>query len=243
MTLQLGGAPRRVGRGRRPALRLPHASAFTPASIAGLVRWYKADAITGKSDGAAISQWDDYSGNGAHATQPTGTNQPLYIASAGGGKPAVEFDGSNDRLIVPTTGALADWTVVVVSQQNAMGAQGYMVASASAGQGVYENSVGSGASFGVNAGGGNRRELNGTTAHAIKVATRAALYINGTEPSYQSSADPGAMTLVLLGARSDGFAAYKGRLSEVLIFSAALSTANRRALEAHLAAKYGITVS
>lgn len=58
---------------------------------------------TGGTDNGFVKTWYDQSGNGYDATQTTAANQP-QIVSAGsvileGGKPTVQFDGSNDYLI------------------------------------------------------------------------------------------------------------------------------------------------
>jgi hypothetical protein len=47
----------------------------------GMVLWLKADAIKGLADGAAVTQWDDSSGNGRNFTQGTVSKQPAYVAS------------------------------------------------------------------------------------------------------------------------------------------------------------------
>lgn len=51
-------------------------------------------------DGNAVSSWRDASGHGFHATQATGTKQPIYRAASAGmnGKPVVSFDGVDDFL-------------------------------------------------------------------------------------------------------------------------------------------------
>lgn len=73
------------------------APAWTPAVWEGkIAAWFRADKITGKVHGNAISQWDDNSGMGRHAVQLTGANQPLYDTSLG--YPAVKFDGLTDFL-------------------------------------------------------------------------------------------------------------------------------------------------
>ena len=69
-----------------------------PSDIAGLKAWYKADAITGHSDGDAISSWSDSSGNGLNLSQASGTNQPLYKTNILNGQPVLRFDGSNDYM-------------------------------------------------------------------------------------------------------------------------------------------------
>lgn len=76
------------------------AAAFSPASVTGLQAWYKADAGTSTTtDGVAISQWSDQSGNARHLVQATGASQPLYKAAIQNGLPVVRFDGTNDGLI------------------------------------------------------------------------------------------------------------------------------------------------
>lgn len=73
----------------------------------GLLAWQHAKNIT-LADGAAVSQWDDSSGNAHHATQATGANQPTFRADAAStGYPAVQFDGTADFLSYATAGYLA----------------------------------------------------------------------------------------------------------------------------------------
>jgi hypothetical protein len=48
--------------------------------------WYKAENITGKSDGDALTQWDDLSGNGYHMTVPSGKTGAQYYSNTLNGK-------------------------------------------------------------------------------------------------------------------------------------------------------------
>lgn len=76
-----------------------------PATILGgqlEARW-RASEITGLADGAAISQWDDESGNANHLVQASGGLQPLYKTGINNGLPAVRFDGTDDELHVSLT--------------------------------------------------------------------------------------------------------------------------------------------
>lgn len=60
--------------------------------------WFRADSgIT--LNGSTVSSWADRNGN-VTATQSTEANQPIYTASAVGGRPALQTDG-NDGLTVP----------------------------------------------------------------------------------------------------------------------------------------------
>lgn len=93
-----------------PALDLILRGAFTPASLSGLVLWLDATRDAG-TDGAAFVP-ADYSGLGNAPSQATGTKQPLYRASGINGKPAADYDGTDDfvacasltKTQIPTTG-------------------------------------------------------------------------------------------------------------------------------------------
>lgn len=78
-----------------------------PDGITGLHGWYKADAITGLSNGAAVTQWNDSSGFVNHAAQATALNQPTYQTNVVNGLPVVRFDGTNDRLVITNSDMLA----------------------------------------------------------------------------------------------------------------------------------------
>lgn len=64
---------------------------------------------TPPADGAAVSQWDDGSGNGRHAIQATGANRPLYRAASAvmNNKPAVEAVDATDSLAQTAYTAIA----------------------------------------------------------------------------------------------------------------------------------------
>jgi hypothetical protein len=80
-------------------------SLWAPDNLADLRAWYKADAITGLSDGDPVSTWADSSGGGYDLTQ-TSTARPLYQTSTLNGLPVIEFDGTDDTLDASTA---ADW--------------------------------------------------------------------------------------------------------------------------------------
>lgn len=88
---------------------------FTPASLSGLAAWYDASQIAGVSDGAALSQWNDLSGNARHLRQTTAANQPLYKSAIQNGKGVVRFDGTNDFMSVAVAIA-KPFTVFVVGR-------------------------------------------------------------------------------------------------------------------------------
>lgn len=87
------------------------AAAWSPTDISGCVIWLDfgdadylfTDAGTTKvsSDGNAIYQVNDKSGNNNHAVQSSATLRPLYKTNIQNSKSAALFDGSNDVMTLP----------------------------------------------------------------------------------------------------------------------------------------------
>jgi hypothetical protein len=70
---------------------------WTPADLGdSLALWLDADdASTITLNGTDVVQWDDKSGNGRNASQPTASFQPTYLATGFNGKPTLQTDGSD----------------------------------------------------------------------------------------------------------------------------------------------------
>jgi len=74
-------------------------------TITGAV-WENSEPFTEPiDDGTAVRLWSDQSGNGYDATQSTTAARPTYIASGLNGLPVVRFDGTDDRLSIPSSTA------------------------------------------------------------------------------------------------------------------------------------------
>lgn len=116
---------------------------FTPADIANLRLWLKADAdvyqdeagtTPATADGHAIGLWKDQSGNSYDVSQATADNKPLLKLAANGinSKPAILFDGSNDILARTEANWLSGdnvGSVFVVYQMVVVGTYRYILAS------------------------------------------------------------------------------------------------------------------
>ena len=63
----------------------------------GLALWLRSDAGL-VLNGGTVSQWTNQSGNSRHATQTTSANQPTLVPNALNGEPVLRFDGVNDFL-------------------------------------------------------------------------------------------------------------------------------------------------
>jgi hypothetical protein len=69
---------------------------WTVFPTTGLALWLKADSLT-LDNGAAVTQWNDLSGNSRNFTQSTGSLQPSYVESDTdfNKMPVINFDGSD----------------------------------------------------------------------------------------------------------------------------------------------------
>lgn len=80
--------------------------AFSPADLAGLAVWLKADAGTlqtaggaaASADGDPVGQWQDQSGNGWHFAQATAAKRGTLKLNIQNGRPVVRLDGVDDYL-------------------------------------------------------------------------------------------------------------------------------------------------
>ena len=69
-------------------------SAWSPSSKSGLLFWFDATNGVTKDGSDLVSQWDDRSGNGRHATA-SGSDRPLWEGGQLNGRPGIYFDASN----------------------------------------------------------------------------------------------------------------------------------------------------
>ena len=98
-----------------PAQIHPHS--FSPRQLGVMQAWYRADAVTGLADGAAVASWVDSTANARTLAQSTAAYRPAYKAGIQNGRPAIRFDGTNDVL----TGAFAgspQFTIFSVQRPN-----------------------------------------------------------------------------------------------------------------------------
>lgn len=229
----------------------PRKPPFTATTVAGLRLWMKADSITGKNDGDAVTQWNDSSGQGNNTTQAVGGAQPTYRTSVQNGRPVVRFDGVDDNLLTAissTVPSQASLTVLVCAKTTTVtGAKrfcGYTSGGWSAG-------------------------LSGTamrfTTAAVKDYDSAAsqwdisnfrvmTYIfdsafnlnwwnNGKALAQTThTVDANSSTAAFaIGSSNNEF--WTGDIAEVLVYSSALSDNDRIKVQNYLGSKYGINVN
>jgi hypothetical protein len=75
---------------------------WTPAAITTTLWLDAADTSTITQSGGFVNTWTDKSGTGKNATQ-FGSARPTYAATGLNGLPAIDFNGSNDDLVLSST--------------------------------------------------------------------------------------------------------------------------------------------
>jgi len=230
-------------------------------SAPAVTAWFKADAIAGLADGAAVATWTDASGNGYNAAQSTPSQRPSYLANAINGLPAVHFNNANNTCLAFNRPVQNDFTILCVfrsTQGIGTGMQFYQGAGLVNGE-VPNTTNDFGTSLNASgrilAGTGNpdvtaasSSGYNDGTPHLMTFKrTRSsgalALYLDGllsatATGGVQSLTAPGQL---VLGAQQNLINFLTGDIAEVKIFNTALSNLDRKAEESVLACKYGIS--
>lgn len=245
---------------------------FSPTDYAGLLGWWKADAITPVPDGTALAQWDDSSGRANHIAQATGGKQPLYKVAANGinGLPVVRFDGTDDCLTLSLDlSARTAVTVYIVVKPANTTQTGMIVehtASGSAntgGWGCVMEPVQGFESYGMV--GSHVTTTVSTfynwatpTTNATIVSYRfgrmlrkhqCAVFVNGDglgSPSVDAQNANSrylANSTLNIGSRNNGASLpFNGDVAEILLYGQLHTPDQRIAVEGYLADKYAITV-
>lgn len=237
----------------------PLATGFTPRNISGLAAWWDAsDAASITTVSGRVSQWNDKSGNGVHATQTTANNRPVNTSQTLNGRAVMTFDGSNDIMSFTGT-ARTDETQFVVVRNN-------MVASAVSNQQILGDAS---SGFGVTAVIKNDGSTNSdvfTHCGGFSLGTTSARYqFPANNPfgpavvsAIRSSASGGILrtdgvqratcttsnsyALARIGGVGSSLP-LNGYIAEIVIYSRALSVADVQRVERYLGTKWGLPVA
>ena len=232
--------------------------------------WLKPETLS-QASGTAVPVWSDSSGWNHHATGAAGT-APTSSATALNGIRGVSFSGSQS-MILPTASALgltnSDFEIFFVMQSTDGGIQ-FLSASAGANENYEMHLNGAAglrfipkAPFDVNA---RSSDLGPAGVFTTAVATphilssRVDFNIDptGVQTNYGGVARADGIDSsdisgedvrtaydnnLVLGRRGTGGLFYVGDMSEVIIFGAALNSAQRVMVENYLSSKYDTTLS
>jgi len=215
-----------------------------------LVAWYDAgqgvfDATSGGSavtDGNAVARWEDQSGSGFHLTQATAAAQPTLNNSTLNGLPVLTFasgdvistassvvTGSTSRVIFAVCSGSTGSSNVVASLGNQSGSGTLYAVTGEIAVRVANGSRGFGTSL-------SATHVSLTVTETTGNVSGAEVRVNGSSVAASSTS---AQTLNTQSGLEVG-SSLGGDIAELLIYDAALSTAERDSIEDYLTTKYGL---
>lgn len=244
----------------RPGQQNPVAE---PDDLGGLVVWLRADTAA-FSNGQAVATWQDTSGRGNHATQPTTGQRPVFTTNAINGLPALSFTRSSSHQLFLPTGAfngmndLSNFTFFAIARWTG-GVQSGLFGGY---RGANNTNSGS-AVLEISNSGGNLRlrlppslETNSAAAATLnqwhllgasmdQTAGKSSMFRDGSL-LVEGSGTTGTTALanyerLPVGSSFDNNRTFGGQIAEVMIYNRALSALERASLERHLAAKYNLS--
>lgn len=221
-----------------------------PIPTAGLRLWLKGDAPDGtivKDINNYVNTWGDGSGYTNTATQTNQLYKPLYVANAINGKPALRFDGVDDRLdISELKGNQPTYTFFLVLKPDgladynqslgALGGWGQFLFHGSANGTIY---CGTGVPGRLSTPSGTLTDA-ATQVFAFTfpgTSGTSRLHRNGVEvASGVLSQTPVAWTGFMIGATNTN--TLKGDVAEIIFYNRALTNTERENVEDYLQTKY-----
>jgi len=230
----------------------------TPYAVAA---WFKADTISGLTNGAAVATWNDVSGNGNNATQTVPSQRPTYITGAINGKPVVRFNGAGSDYLAFPRPVQDDFTILCVFRSS----QGIGTGTAFfQGAGLVNGEVaGVMNDFGTSLN-ANGFLLAGTGNPDTTIVSSSSIYTNGQPHffTFKRTRATGALVLyadgvqvgaatggtqsltspprLVLGAQQTMLYFFTGDIAEVKIFNTPLLDSDRAAEESALKCAYGL---
>jgi len=252
--------------GMNPRLLRPTASGFDPRRITGLEGWWDAsDSTTITLVSSVVSQWNDKSGNGRNFTQATAGNRPAVISSGRNGRNVLNFGGNPVFMSQSWTRELntGNTWFMVFSQQSgidtserpvlrmAVNVNAIQRGASNAAQVSRRGRIGS---FVNNTSSGlftadQQADANSNWQVVASVVSTTALghykdgSLQGTQATITGTIVSSASTDLRICSDTGVVGNNAAHIAEILIYSKALSAAERSNVERYLGGKWGITVA
>jgi len=232
----------RIGLG----VRLPHrhgrGTGFQPTKLAGLLGWWRADLGTTVATG--VSAWADQSGNGFAATQAVGANQPTLVAAhvALNSQAALSFDTTDSFAVDLDSVTDKDYSVFFVLDPTAATGRYDLFDALSDDRLVFAHRI-SGADDPGYYNGSWRDSLVAATddpqslCYILEQGVGGKVYVDGVQIG--GTLDY-ASKLTISGITMPSVRPETMVIAEVIVYSRALTTAERGEVDAYLAARYGL---
>mgnify|MGYP002409116259 CR=1 FL=1 len=230
----------------------------SPAGVDGAVLWLRPDKGISIESGQTVSEWQDQSNTGNHATQNTTTLQPMYRNDAQYNvnfNPMLEFNNKYFNLDVNKlpTGNSSRTIVAVAASENNTGDNRYIISWGTASLGSMIGML----------------QLSGTTKGAMSIfggsfsseegfwqknvpnelvatydGTNGALYSKTTQigkakQSWNTANTQARVGRIIGGGRAEEWI---GTIGDIIVYDRALDEAERKQISSYLAIKYGYTL-
>lgn len=208
-----------------------------PTSVSNLYYWFKADALS-LNDGDAVTTWTDSSGSARNATQATASAKPTFKTSILNGKPVVRFDGGDSlatasaTLTQPFTTFIVTRASVVKNQIRFLMGSNYIYNDTTSGASLY----GGGTAFTFTS-----NVLQWNVWDYVSSGASSDVTVNGGTPTTGNPGSTGMSgTAARIGDHTSGGFGLEGDIAEIIVYTAALSSADREKIRRYLSEKYGI---
>lgn len=229
---------------------------FFPSSIPNLIAWFDAADISTISETAgAVSQWNDKSGNGNHATQATGTRQPTTGARTLNGRNVLDWDGSDIMNFDPSgLDGGAGATVFIVAQSDTIASNvrrlfqldgdsyiaGIYRATDKVLYGVHKQDTADSLRFTIGSTAVNETPFIYVASNAQNGIPKSYYTGNAEVTRLSLSNNANTFTTGNIGAEADGGLSFDGMIAELLVYNGELSNANKNLVGRYLGEKWGI---
>lgn len=234
---------------------------FKPSNIPGLA--LHLDATKGiTSVGDHVSAWADQSGNLRHASQGTDDYRPHLVTSSLNGKPVIRFDGSSDYLTIAdwgTDGTKNHTFFIVFKNITTLTGGSNQILLSFLTNGATRWAFGSDAGtiapeYRLGWGGttasttlGNFLHVNATPyiRCSVKSGDNWSSYMNGVAAgtALTSTSVLASNTVCNIGREATTVYYTNSDIAEIIVYSAALTTAQINQINLYLSRKWGIAVS
>ena len=237
---------------------------FDPRTVAGLELWFDASDASTISIDVGVRGWNDKSGNARHALQTASNSQPAWTQNALANKPVLTFDGLNDSLYLPVLD-LSAWTIFIVCNRTAGVTNASILQLAKASFSTEsafvalnnDSSVGP-VLVGSGSTGSTRYGRGGSLSAGTNRLITARWAGSGTDGATNYSAWDNGATVTLADSASipqysgtgsrigaswsfgNLQAFFRGTIAEILVYSSALATDQRVAIEQHIMRKWAL---
>lgn len=234
----------------------PDSSAFT--GITGLALWLRADCVNGSAnapaDNSTVSTWMDISGNGNNATASGSPTFQSDAANLINSQPVINFNGSS-RFSSIDIRAITRPNITIFSVYKVRGSGNregvwgvdngswdrFFIAKWSGNDGL----ISAGNSAGVTNSGVIGAPTLITSILKYNVSNGSTVYRNGdlavTLTDQASVSD--AATSMSIGAFEGGGGNFTGDISEIIIFSQALTSSDLKTVNGYLNTKYNLGIA